>query len=99
MSEAPFGLELNGAFVAQGSGRAVVIKKYTYAPEHHGRGPEITPCFSTYFIRDCRYAMSCVILLLMKDMAPLVQLLSAAPTLTDEALSFILFYSFVQYVL
>ena len=27
LSEAPFGLELNGAFVAQGSGRAVVIKK------------------------------------------------------------------------
>ena len=27
MSEAPFGLELNGAFVAQGSGRAVVINK------------------------------------------------------------------------
>ena len=30
----------------------------------------LTPYFSAYFIRDCRYAMSCVILLLMKDMAP-----------------------------
>ena len=29
----------------------------------------------------------------------LVKLLSATPTLTDEALSFILFYSSVQYVL
>lgn len=27
LSEAPFGLELNGAFVAQGSGRTVVIEK------------------------------------------------------------------------
>ena len=27
MSEAPSGLELNGAFVAQGSGRTVVIKE------------------------------------------------------------------------
>ena len=30
----------------------------------------LTPYFSAYFIGDCRYAMSCVILLLMKDMAP-----------------------------
>ena len=30
----------------------------------------LTPYFYAYFIRDCRYAMSCVILLLMKDMAP-----------------------------
>ena len=28
----------------------------------------LTPYFSAYFIRDCRYAMSCVILLLMRDM-------------------------------
>ena len=30
----------------------------------------LTPYFSAYFINDCLYAMSCVILLLMKDMAP-----------------------------
>ena len=30
----------------------------------------LTPYFSAYFIRDRRYAMSCVILLLLKDMAP-----------------------------
>ena len=30
----------------------------------------LTPYFSTYFIRNCRYVMSCAILLLMKDMAP-----------------------------
>ena len=52
----------------------------------------LTPYFSAYFIRDCRYAMSCVILLLMKDMAPLVKLLCRNSTLTDEAVSFILFY-------
>ena len=28
----------------------------------------LTPYFSAYFIKDCRYAMSCVILLLMRDM-------------------------------
>ena len=30
----------------------------------------LTPYFSAYFIRDCRYAMSCVILFFMKDAAP-----------------------------
>ena len=60
----------------------------------------LTPYFSAYFIRDCRYAMSCVILLLMKDMAPLfVKLVCGNSTITDEALSFFLFYSTVQYVL
>ena len=29
-----------------------------------------TPYFSAYCIRDCRYRMSCVILLLMRDRAP-----------------------------
>ena len=44
--------------------------------------------------------MSCVILLLMKDMAPpFVKLVCGNSTITDEALSFFLFYSTVQYVL
>ena len=30
----------------------------------------VTPYFSAYYIRDCRYRISCVILLLMRDRAP-----------------------------
>ena len=52
---------------------------------------QLTPYFSAYFIKDCLYAMSCFIPLYMKNMPPLVELLSATSTLTDEALSFILF--------
>ena len=51
----------------------------------------LTPYFSAYFIRDYRYAMSCVILLLMKDMAPSRQVKCRNSTLTDVALSFIPF--------
>lgn len=34
-----------------------------------GTTPRLTTYFSAYFIRDCLYAMSCVILFLMKDAA------------------------------
>ena len=59
----------------------------------------LTPYFSAYLIRDCKYAMSCVILLLTKNMAPFVTLLPVTSTITDEALYFSLFHSVVQDVL
>lgn len=47
-----------------------------------------------------RFFLSCVILLPMKDMAPpLIKLLRSNSTLTDEDLSFILFYSTIQHTL
>ena len=52
----------------------------------------LTPYFSAYFIKDCLYAMSCVILLFMKDMAPSRQVKCRNSTLTDVALSFIPFF-------
>ena len=50
----------------------------------------LTPYFSAYFIRDCRYLISCVILA-MKGMASFRLVLSLTSTITYGALSFILF--------
>ena len=44
--------------------------------------------FVAYFIRDCRYTISCVIRLLMKDMVPFVKLLCGNSTLPHQVVSF-----------